>query len=69
MQKEQEEIKDDKNNNQTKNLTESLSRSQKILLLASYFASEISAKNDKMLFKAKKSKGAKRIKGKHLSMD
>ena len=61
MQKEQEEIKDDKNNNQTKNLTESLSRSQKILLLASYFASEISAKNDKMLFKAKKSKGAKRI--------
>ena len=59
----QEELKEnkDKNNNQTKNLTESLSKSQKILLLASYFASEISAKNDKTLFKAKKNKGAKKI--------
>jgi hypothetical protein len=53
--------KDDKNNNPTKNLTESLSKSQKILLLASYFASEISAKNDKSIFKAKKNKTNKKI--------
>ena len=65
IQKEQEENKDSKKYNQTKNLTESLSKSQKILLLASYFASEISAKNDKMLFKAKRTKGAKKIKRKN----
>ncbi len=53
--------KDDKNINPTKNLTESLSKSQKILLLASYFASEISAKNDKSIFKAKKNKTNKKI--------
>ena len=56
---------DSKKFNQAKNLTESLSKSQKILLLASYFASEISAKNDKMFFKAKKSKGAKKAKRKN----
>ena len=49
------------NNNQTKNLTESLSKSQKILLLASYLASEISIKNDKSLFKAQKTRSAKKI--------
>ena len=65
IQKEQEENKDSKKFNQAKNLTESLSKSQKILLLASYFASEISAKNDKMFFKAKKSKGAKKAKRKN----
>ena len=52
---------DEKSNNPTKNLTESLSKSQKILLLASYFASEVSPKNDKSIFKAKKNKGNKRI--------
>lgn len=60
-QKNLKKDKDDKNVNQTKNLTESLSKSQKILLLASYFASETSAKNDKSLFKAKKNKSSKRI--------
>ena len=58
----EEEENDDKNsNNQTKNLTESLSKSQKYLLLASYLASEISAKNDKSLFKAQKNRSAKKI--------
>ena len=58
-----EEENDGKTNevNQTKNLTESLSKSQKILLLASYLASEISTKNDKSLFKAQKSRSAKKI--------
>ena len=58
-----EEENDGKSNdiNQTKNLTESLSKSQKILLLASYLASEISTKNDKCLFKAQKSRNAKKI--------
>ena len=65
IQKEQEENRESKKYNQTKNLTESLSKSQKILLLASYFASEISAKNDKMLFKAKRPKGANKIKRKN----
>ena len=59
-EKEKEEKKEDKANNPTKNLTESLSTSQKFLLLASFMASEISPKNDKMLFKAKKTKGPKR---------
>ena len=60
---EEEEIEDknNNNNNQTKNLTESLSKSQKILLLASYLASEIPTKNDKSLFKAQKSRSAKKI--------
>ena len=53
--------KDDKSVNQSKNLTESLSKSQKILLLASFFASEISPKNDKSLFRARKNKSNKRI--------
>ena len=58
---EEEENEDKNNNNQTKNLTESLSKSQKILLLASYLASEIPIKNDKNLFKAQKSRSAKKI--------
>ena len=58
----EEEENEDKNiNNQTKNLTESLSKSQKYLLLASYLASEISTKNDKSLFKAQKSRSARKI--------
>ncbi len=63
----EEEEYDGKNNdnNQTKNLTESLSKSQKILLLASYLASEISAKNDKSLFKAQKSKSTKKVQRKN----
>ena len=60
-QKNSNKEKDEKSNNPTKNLTESLSKSQKILLLASYFASEVSPKNDKSIFKAKKNKGNKRI--------
>ena len=60
-EKDKYDKRDDKINNTTKNLTESLSKSQKFLLLASFLASEISAKNDKMLFKAKKAKGTKRI--------
>ena len=65
MDEEEKKENEDKNisdnNNQTKNLTESLSKSQKILLLASYLASEIPAKNDKNLFKAQKSKNVKKI--------
>ena len=52
---------DEKSNNPTKNLTESLSKSQKILLLASYLASEVSPKHDKIIFKAKRNKSNKRI--------
>ena len=51
-QKNSNKEKDEKSINPTKNLTESLSKSQKILLLASYFASEVSPKNDKSIFKA-----------------
>jgi len=58
---EEEENEDKNSNNQTKNLTESLSKSQKYLLLASYLASEISTKNDKSLFKAQKSRSARKI--------
>ena len=48
-------------NNHIKNLTESLSKSQKILLLASYIASETSSKNDKSLFKYQKNRNSKKL--------
>jgi len=48
-------------NNHIKNLTESLSKSQKILLLASFIASETSTKNDKSLFKYQKNRSSKKL--------
>jgi hypothetical protein len=60
-QNENEDKNNANNSNHTKNLTESLSKSQKILLLASFLASEISTKNDKSLFKAAKNRSAKKL--------
>ena len=61
---------DNNRNNQIKNLTESLSVSQKMLLLASYIASETSTKNDTNLFKSQKNKkGKKHSKNKHYGLN
>ena len=59
----EEENKDNNGNNQNnhiKNMTKSLPKSQKILLLASFIASESSIKNDINLFNSKKIKSGKR---------
>ena len=51
----------------TKNLTDSLSKSEKILLLASYLASEISPKNDIKLFQAQRGKTGRKSRKKNNS--
>jgi hypothetical protein len=61
---------DNNRNNQIKNLTQSLSNSQKMLLLASYIASETSTKNDTNLFKFQKNKkGKKHSKNKNYGLN